>query len=334
MSKALIIGGFVGLAGLLATGDSAFASRCEQLERMLLQAQVSNNAARAAAARHRLVQQRCGAALYMPQAHKAPRAGSRRLVVLPQRTLTAPVLRQAEPRKRKTTVAATAERPAKRASRRERTSDEDRVGLSVASGKTYRTWCVRSCDGYYFPISFSTTQDHFATDQATCEQMCPGAPSELFVQPAKEQGRASMQSVAGQAYAALPTAFQYRTGIDPSCTCNAAGEGQAKAFLEAKITTGEPEGEKPPPVPAVRLQPGEDPETLADRAGEFTAGMRHSDLAAVQLAPGQPRQVLAGQEESTTLLSAVPSADPANDDLRRQIPLLLPRLMLGHLPTL
>src|SRR5688572_4629876 len=35
---------------------------------------------------------------------------------------------------------------------------------------TYRTWCVRSCDGYYFPVSFSTTREHLSTDQVTCER--------------------------------------------------------------------------------------------------------------------------------------------------------------------
>ena len=42
-------------------------------------------------------------------------------------------------------------------------------------GSTYRTVCVRTCDGFYFPISFSTTQDHFRDDEASCQRMCPAA---------------------------------------------------------------------------------------------------------------------------------------------------------------
>ncbi len=42
-------------------------------------------------------------------------------------------------------------------------------------GSTFRTICVRTCDGYYFPISYSTTQDHFHDDEAACQRMCPAA---------------------------------------------------------------------------------------------------------------------------------------------------------------
>src|SRR5205814_1311662 len=45
----------------------------------------------------------------------------------------------------------------------------------------YRTLCVRASDGYYFPISFSTTPDHFNADAVTCQSMCPGSAVSLFV---------------------------------------------------------------------------------------------------------------------------------------------------------
>src|SRR6266540_3435428 len=32
--------------------------------------------------------------------------------------------------------------------------------------RTYRTLCVRTCDGYYFPISYATNRSHFKTDAA------------------------------------------------------------------------------------------------------------------------------------------------------------------------
>ncbi len=48
---------------------------------------------------------------------------------------------------------------------------------------TYRTLCVRTCDGFYFPISFSTTSDRFPADAQTCQSMCPGAEATLFYYP-------------------------------------------------------------------------------------------------------------------------------------------------------
>ncbi len=42
-------------------------------------------------------------------------------------------------------------------------------------GGTFRTICVRTCDGFYFPISFETTPDRFRDDEAACQRMCPAA---------------------------------------------------------------------------------------------------------------------------------------------------------------
>ena len=44
---------------------------------------------------------------------------------------------------------------------------------------TYRTLCVRLCDGYYFPVSFSTLPNHFQRDADLCQSQC-AAPAELY----------------------------------------------------------------------------------------------------------------------------------------------------------
>jgi hypothetical protein len=40
--------------------------------------------------------------------------------------------------------------------------------------------CVRLCDGFYFPVSFSTLGSRFPEDEAKCKDQC-AAPAELFV---------------------------------------------------------------------------------------------------------------------------------------------------------
>jgi hypothetical protein len=45
---------------------------------------------------------------------------------------------------------------------------------------TYRTVCVRSCDGAYFPISFATVPARFPDDEKTCKNLCPAAEATLF----------------------------------------------------------------------------------------------------------------------------------------------------------
>ncbi|WP_051631043.1 DUF2865 domain-containing protein [Afifella pfennigii] len=96
-----------------------------------------------------------------------------------------------------------------------------------ATRGAYRTLCVRRCDGYYFPISFSTTPGRFAQDEATCQARCPGAETSLYIQPDPNGDPADMISLAGEPYGALPSAFRYRESLDKSCTCQASQEDYA-----------------------------------------------------------------------------------------------------------
>ena len=136
---------------------------------------------------------------------------------------------------------------------------------------TFRTLCVRTCDGYYFPISFSTTQDHFGDDAQTCTSMCPGAQTKLYYHANPGGSPEDMLSMYGEPYSALPTAFQHRKSLNPSCSCRPAG-GYS---VIASNPTGQPAPEAEPQpalVPRPRPDPGEDPETLANRAGGFVPG--------------------------------------------------------------
>ena len=53
------------------------------------------------------------------------------------------------------------------------------VDLGPQSG-TFRTVCVRTCDGAYFPVSFATVQGRFADDEKTCKALCPATEASLF----------------------------------------------------------------------------------------------------------------------------------------------------------
>ena len=54
------------------------------------------------------------------------------------------------------------------------------AGVGTGSGENYRTICVRTCDGYYFPVSYSTTPASFAADEQTCQRMCPASETALY----------------------------------------------------------------------------------------------------------------------------------------------------------
>ncbi len=86
--------------------------------------------------------------------------------------------------------------------------------------KTYRTVCVRLCDGALTPISFSTTRDRLALDALRCRKSC-GSPSKLYVQRNPAGDTEDLVDLDGRSYTALDTAFKFRTSYDNACTCRA-----------------------------------------------------------------------------------------------------------------
>ena len=93
-------------------------------------------------------------------------------------------------------------------------------GFGLGGAGTYRTVCVRLCDGFYFPISASTTRDRFAADDRACRSKC-GSQARLFVYKTAGGSPDTMVDVRGRAYAKLKTAFLYRNAYDGSCKCRA-----------------------------------------------------------------------------------------------------------------
>jgi Protein of unknown function (DUF2865) len=87
---------------------------------------------------------------------------------------------------------------------------------------TYRTLCVRLCDGYYFPVSFSTLPNHFQRDADQCQSQC-AAPAELYYH--QNPGGAVEQMVSAssqQPYTSLKSAWRYRKEFVQGCSCKAA----------------------------------------------------------------------------------------------------------------
>jgi Protein of unknown function (DUF2865) len=101
---------------------------------------------------------------------------------------------------------------------------------AITPSGTYRTVCVRSCDGFYFPISFATVPSRFADDERTCKNLCPAADANLFTyrNPGEDMNQAV--SVSGQPYTSTPNAFHYRQEFNPTCSCKAQGQSWADAL--------------------------------------------------------------------------------------------------------
>lgn len=86
--------------------------------------------------------------------------------------------------------------------------DDDR------KGNTFANYCVRTCDGKYFPVNRGGRGD-VALDKV-CHAMCPSAQTKIFSGPGIEHATAPD----GQKYMSLPNALAYRTKIVDGCTCN------------------------------------------------------------------------------------------------------------------
>jgi hypothetical protein len=119
---------------------------------------------------------------------------------------------------------------------------------------TYRTLCVRSCDGFYWPVSFSTVQSHFAYDEQTCRRSCPGTDVSLYVHRNPGEGPEEAISLAGQPYAASPNAFRYRDEYVEGCSCKA---GVQTADLGERVSVDLParDGTLPSNDPWINVRP-------------------------------------------------------------------------------
>jgi hypothetical protein len=105
---------------------------------------------------------------------------------------------------------------------------------------TYRTVCVRLCDGYYFPISFSTLPNHFQRDAEACQSKC-AAPAALYYY--QNPGASMEQSVAAgsnEPYTQLKSAFRYRKEYVNGCSCKTA------EYVPDPSQPGQQQGAAPP----------------------------------------------------------------------------------------
>lgn len=84
-------------------------------------------------------------------------------------------------------------------------------------GNTVRSVCVRTCDGYYWPVSFSTVPQYLSNDLLQCQQQGNGADVDLYYYSNPGQTPDDMVNMNGQRYSALPNAFRYRNEFDATC---------------------------------------------------------------------------------------------------------------------
>jgi hypothetical protein len=157
-------------------------------------------------------------------------------------------------------------------------------GGDGAPSGTYHTVCVRACDGFYFPISYSTVPSRFADDARACQRQCPAAEAELYSFRNPGENMEQAVSVTGQPYTSLANAFRYRKEIIAGCSCRRPGQSWAEALKNA-----------------------DDPTTL--ESGDIVVTNQNAKALSQPKQPGKPTSATAPTQPGTVV---APPATPAS----------------------
>lgn len=87
--------------------------------------------------------------------------------------------------------------------------DPPRQRASYGGGTAY---CVRGCDGRYFPAQGADAE----TKAQSCKSFCPASETSLVYGSNIDEATTD----SGKSYSDLPNAFRYRNEIVSGCTCN------------------------------------------------------------------------------------------------------------------
>lgn len=166
--------------------------------------------------------------------------------------------------------------------------------------------CVRSCDGSFFPVSYSAGSSRLDELQDMCRALCPNADVSLYTySPAADIETAV--SITGAHYMDSPTALKYRKIIDNSCTCKRRGQSWAEALAGAEqrlgglgrtdiMVTPEKSAELSRPKPDPKAKPAKLPPADATKAAATTPATAADPKAAQDQAPIDQ---LLGQQAAT-----------------------------------
>jgi hypothetical protein len=162
--------------------------------------------------------------------------------------------------------------------------DEEARGPSWGSG---RPVCVRTCDGYFFPLANSPGGRESQSDM--CRALCPAAETEVFYMSG-DGNIENASSRTGSSYSSLPNAGRYLRQFDPSCGCRKQGQSWAQALADAE-------------------------DMLERRRGDvFVTEQRAEEMSRARTAPTTPtRAQTARQRQQQAAGPVAPAAEQAAD---------------------
>ena len=161
------------------------------------------------------------------------------------------------------------------------------------------TVCVRTCDGSFFPISYSGAGSRADSLGEVCRALCPNADVALYSFPFGGTIEEAVSS-AGEPYASLPNAGKFEQTNDPACSCRAPGQSWAEALAAAEARYGRHSSEIPISVEAA--------ERMSRPAQDPTAKPAAADPAQIRAAPPVGLPTVVDVNGVDTTLSAATAA--------------------------
>ncbi len=135
---------------------------------------------------------------------------------------------------------------------------------------TYRTLCVRMCDGFYFPISSATSSANFSHDVEKCSASC-GGDARLFYYPSSGGNIEGMLDMTGRAYASYPVAFKYRKTLVQGCQCRPQPWTEAELARHRAYAAQTPERQYSAPTADAQIGPSTVPPAIMRNGFEVSA---------------------------------------------------------------
>jgi hypothetical protein len=111
----------------------------------------------------------------------------------------------------------------------------EKGGVQAHSG-SYAV-CVRTCDGSFFPVSYSGAGSRADSLEDVCRALCPNADMALYSFPFGGTVDEAA-SPTGEPYANLPNAGKFEKSYDSSCSCRRKGQTWAEALADAEARYG------------------------------------------------------------------------------------------------
>jgi hypothetical protein len=199
--------------------------------------------------------------------------------------------------------------------------DKDRRQGSIrSSGGVYSGFCVRLCDGAYFPIRAHRNM----SAAAQCRSFCPSSETGIF------SGAGIEGAVAGNGrrYADLPNAFVYRTRIVAGCTCSGgttAGVAHVPLADDPTLRPGDIVATNAGLTVYRGKGPGQQAAFTPIESANISSSLRNR-LADVKVTPRLPAATTGAATTGTTTTGAAPADPDQTSSIGSDLPRVSARL--------